>query len=73
MRLPTTQGRPLHCACCGRPFARASRRGPAPLYCSGDCRAQMRVRSRVWRGNAPAGPPRPAAWTERPEQAERAP
>lgn len=40
--------RQLHCACCGRPFARPSMRGPAPLYCSADCQKQMRVRSRVW-------------------------
>lgn len=41
-------GRPLHCACCGRAFSRPSSRGPAPLYCSEDCRKQMRVRARVW-------------------------
>lgn len=39
---------PLFCACCGRPFKRASRRGPAPLYCSRDCRRQMDVRRRAW-------------------------
>ncbi|NUB07729.1 hypothetical protein FW320_16295 [Azospirillum sp. Vi22] len=38
----------LHCACCGRPFTRASGRGPAPLYCSADCRTQIRIRQRVW-------------------------
>lgn len=38
----------LYCACCGRPFARASLRGPAPLYCSHDCRLQMAVRRRAW-------------------------
>lgn len=62
---PTIQARPLHCACCGRPFHRASRRGPAPLYCSDDCRTQMRVRARVWgrRRDAaiPAEPDRRAA------------
>ncbi|AWK89001.1 hypothetical protein [Azospirillum thermophilum] len=41
-------GRTLHCTCCGRPFARPSNRGPAPLYCSSDCRKQMRVRLRMW-------------------------
>lgn len=40
--------RELHCACCGRPFARNSCRGPAPLYCSADCRTQIRIRQRVW-------------------------
>lgn len=40
--------RTLYCACCGRPFHRTSPRGPAPLYCSADCRAQMQVRRRVW-------------------------
>lgn len=40
--------RTLYCACCGRPFHRTSVRGPAPLYCSADCRAQMQVRRRVW-------------------------
>ncbi|MGQ9371069.1 hypothetical protein [Azospirillum sp. ST 5-10] len=49
--------RPLHCACCGRPFHRASRRGPAPLYCSKDCRGQIRVRAQVWRRNAAAAAP----------------
>jgi len=44
--------RPLHCACCGRPFVRPSTRGPAPLYCSSDCQKQMRVRMRVWNGAA---------------------
>lgn len=44
----------LHCACCARPFARTSRRGPAPLYCSADCRAQMRIRQRVWNGRIAA-------------------
>lgn len=43
----------LYCACCGRPFTRASRRGPAPLYCSSDCRLQMAVRRRVWAGPTP--------------------
>ena len=38
----------LYCACCGRPFKRASHRGPAPLYCSQDCRRQIAVRRRVW-------------------------
>lgn len=38
----------LHCACCGRPFTRASGRGPVPLYCSADCRTQIRIRQRVW-------------------------
>ena len=38
----------LYCACCGRPFQRTSPRGPAPLYCSADCRAQIQVRRRVW-------------------------
>lgn len=40
--------RTLYCACCGRPFHRTSMRGPAPLYCSADCRAQMQVRRRAW-------------------------
>ena len=40
----------LYCACCGRPFKRASHRGPAPLYCSHDCRLQMAVRRRAWAG-----------------------
>lgn len=40
--------RTLYCACCGRPFHRTSLRGPAPLYCSADCRAQMQVRRRAW-------------------------
>ncbi len=44
----------LYCACCARPFARTSQRGPAPLYCSADCRAQMRIRQRVWNGRAAA-------------------
>jgi len=48
--LPHTATRPLHCACCGRPFVRPSTRGPAPLYCSADCQKQMRVRTRVWSG-----------------------
>ncbi|MCG5241052.1 hypothetical protein [Azospirillum doebereinerae] len=39
---------PLYCACCGRPFARTSPRGPAPLYCSRDCRLQIATRRRVW-------------------------
>ncbi|MDQ2101080.1 hypothetical protein [Azospirillum isscasi] len=43
--LPTPR---LHCACCGRPFVRSSSRGPVPLYCSADCRTQMRIRQRVW-------------------------
>lgn len=38
----------LYCACCGRPFKRASHRGPAPLYCSQDCRRQIAVRRRAW-------------------------
>ena len=38
----------LYCACCGQPFHRSSPRGPAPLYCSRDCRRQMEVRRRVW-------------------------
>ncbi|WP_448188099.1 hypothetical protein [Azospirillum sp. sgz301742] len=38
----------LFCACCGRPFQRQSTRGPAPLYCSTDCRIQMAVRRRAW-------------------------
>ncbi|UKJ77025.1 hypothetical protein [Azospirillum brasilense] len=49
----------LHCACCGRPFTRASGRGPAPLYCSADCRTQIRIRQRVWSsrpGYAASGP-----------------
>jgi hypothetical protein len=47
----------LYCACCGRPFHRASPRGPAPLYCSADCRAQMQVRRRVWAAAHPAPHP----------------
>ena len=43
---------PLYCACCGRPFKRASQRGPAPLYCSQDCRRQIAVRRRAWTGAA---------------------
>ena len=38
----------LYCACCGRPFVRTSARGPAPRYCSQDCRLQMAVRRRAW-------------------------
>jgi len=38
----------LYCACCGRPFERKTRRGPAPLYCSDDCRRQIAVRRRMW-------------------------
>ncbi|MBY6262365.1 hypothetical protein EI613_10650 [Azospirillum sp. 412522] len=38
----------LYCACCGRPFVRMSTRGPAPFYCSQDCRLQMAVRRRAW-------------------------
>ncbi|MDQ2105009.1 hypothetical protein [Azospirillum isscasi] len=38
----------LYCACCGQPFHRSSPRGPAPLYCSRDCRRQIEVRRRVW-------------------------
>ncbi|TWA86459.1 hypothetical protein FBZ83_102250 [Azospirillum brasilense] len=38
----------LYCACCGQPFRRSSPRGPAPLYCSRDCRRQIEVRRRVW-------------------------
>ncbi len=37
----------LYCACCGRPFKRLSTRGPAPLYCSQDCRRQIDVRRRA--------------------------
>ena len=62
MNFPHSSARPLHCTCCGRPFSRTSRRGPAPLYCSFDCRAQMRVRARAWNGRAakvPAYPPAP--------------
>lgn len=40
----------LYCACCGRPFVRTSARGPAPFYCSQDCRLQMAVRRRAWNG-----------------------
>ncbi|MGF7173574.1 hypothetical protein [Azospirillum doebereinerae] len=50
--------RQLHCACCGRPFARPSMRGPAPLYCSADCQKQMRVRMRVWNEVGQARPER---------------
>ncbi|WP_148294180.1 hypothetical protein [Azospirillum sp. B506] len=42
----------LYCACCGRPFVRTSTRGPAPLYCSQDCRIQMAVRRRAWSDRA---------------------
>ncbi len=45
----------LYCACCGRPFTRASRRGPAPLYCSRDCRRQIEVRRRTWLSLETAG------------------
>ena len=45
----------LYCACCGQPFQRASSRGPAPLYCSRDCRRQMEVRRRVWSSMGMAG------------------
>lgn len=38
----------LYCACCGRPFVRTSARGPAPFYCSQDCRLQMAIRRRAW-------------------------
>ncbi|KAA0597789.1 endogenous inhibitor of DNA gyrase (YacG/DUF329 family) [Azospirillum lipoferum] len=38
----------LYCACCGRPFVRTSPRGPAPFYCSQDCRLQMAIRRRAW-------------------------
>ncbi|WP_148219155.1 hypothetical protein [Azospirillum sp. B510] len=38
----------LYCACCGRPFIRTSTRGPAPRYCSHDCRRQMAIRRRAW-------------------------
>ncbi|MBP2315108.1 hypothetical protein [Azospirillum soli] len=38
----------LYCACCGQPFKRSSSRGPAPLYCSRDCRRQIEVRRRTW-------------------------
>ncbi|WP_114856698.1 hypothetical protein [Azospirillum brasilense] len=47
-KLQTTPTPKLHCACCGRPFTRSSGRGPAPLYCSADCRTQIRIRQRVW-------------------------
>ena len=51
----------LHCVCCARPFARTSRHGPAPLYCSADCRAQMRIRQRIWNGRfAAAAQPVPS-------------
>ena len=40
----------LYCACCGRPFVRTSARGPAPFYCSQDCRLQMAIRRRAWSG-----------------------
>lgn len=50
MHMSSQNGHRLHCACCARPFARTSRRGPAPLYCSADCRTQMRIRKRVWSG-----------------------
>ncbi|MBP2299923.1 hypothetical protein [Azospirillum picis] len=42
----------LYCACCGRPFVRPSTRGPAPRYCSQDCRVQMAVRRRAWAARA---------------------
>lgn len=45
---PTLATPTLHCACCGRPFTRTSGRGPTPLYCSADCRTQIRIRQRVW-------------------------
>ncbi|WP_448204713.1 hypothetical protein [Azospirillum sp. sgz302134] len=54
MHMSAHHGSRLHCACCARPFARTSHRGPAPLYCSTDCRAQMRIRQRVWNGRAAA-------------------
>jgi hypothetical protein len=38
----------IYCVCCGRPFTRTSQRGPAPLYCSQDCRRQIQIRRRVW-------------------------
>ncbi|MBK3778496.1 hypothetical protein JJL56_10135 [Azospirillum sp. YIM DDC1] len=44
----------LYCACCGQPFRRSSSRGPAPLYCSRDCRRQIEVRRRVWASRQPA-------------------
>ena len=43
----------LYCACCGRPFKRASQRGPTPIYCSQDCRRQIAVRRRAWAGVTP--------------------
>ena len=46
----------LYCACCGRPFVRLSSRGPAPSYCSRDCRVQMATRRRDWLAVAPATP-----------------
>lgn len=48
----------LYCACCGQPFRRTSPRGPAPLYCSRDCRRQIAVRRRVWAamGELPGAP-----------------
>lgn len=45
----------LYCACCGRPFVRTSARGPAPRYCSHDCRLQMAVRRRAWALRTEAG------------------
>jgi hypothetical protein len=56
MSMVTRHATRLHCACCARPFARTSRRGPAPLYCSADCRAQMRIRQRVWNDRIAAAP-----------------
>jgi predicted nucleic acid-binding Zn ribbon protein len=50
----------LHCLCCGRPFVRTSPRGPAPRYCSQDCRRQMEVRRRAWAKAEPAVMPQPA-------------
>ncbi|CAO3448400.1 hypothetical protein [Azospirillum largimobile] len=47
----------LYCACCGRPFVRTSARGPAPRYCSQDCRLQMAVRRRAWTPRMEAGRP----------------
>lgn len=45
----------LYCACCGQPFKRAHQRGPAPLYCSRDCRRQIEVRRRTWSAMEVAG------------------
>lgn len=42
----------LYCICCGRPFMRPCKSGPAPIYCSPDCRLQMRLRRRAWERRA---------------------